>query len=102
MSDLIKTPAEIIAALQSAASTATNKITPQQVMELHNLLLTAASLLQRTSEALDRVDKLMVIAEPAIATIDRIAPMLEDVANSGNDLRNAIANVPGLGRLKSD
>jgi hypothetical protein len=100
MADLPKSPAEIINALQGAAGTASSAINLQTLAELPGLLLTAATLLQRTTEILDRVDKLMVLAEPAIATIDRIAPMLEDMATTTQDIRNTIGSVPGLGRLK--
>jgi hypothetical protein len=102
MSELPKTPAELVAALQSAAGNAANVVSPQALAELPQLLLTAATLLQRTNEILDRVDRLMVLAEPAIATIDRVAPMLEDVATTTHDIRERIAGVPGLGRLKKE
>lgn len=102
MSDLIKSPAEIIAALRAAANSASDAVSPQALAELPQLLITAATLLQRTSEALDRVDKLMIMAEPAIATIDRVAPMLEDMAATTHDIRDRIGSVPGLGRLKKD
>lgn len=104
MSDLnlIKTPAEIIAALQKTAGATANAMSPQALAELPQLLMTAATLLQRTTEALDRVDKLMTLAEPAIATIDRVAPMLEDMATTTHDIRNTIASVPGLGKLRKE
>jgi hypothetical protein len=102
MSDIIKTPAEIIAALRAAASSASDAVNPQALAEMPQLLLTAATLLQRTTELLDRVDKLMLVAEPAIATIDRVAPMLEDMAATTHDIRDRIAAVPGLGRLRKD
>ena len=102
MSDIIKTPAEIVAALRTAANTASDAMSPQAFAELPQLLLTAATLLQRTTELLDRVDTLMLVAEPAIATIDRVAPLLEDMAATTHDIRDRIANVPGLGRLKKD
>jgi uncharacterized protein YerC len=102
MSEIPKTPAELVAALQSAAGSAANVVSPQALAELPQLLLTAATLLQRTNEILDRVDKLMTIAEPAVATIDRVAPMLEDLAATTHDIRDRIGSVPGLGRLKKD
>lgn len=92
MAELPKTPGELIAALQAAAGSTANALNPQQLAEL---LLTAASVLQRTNEVLDRVDRLLKLAEPAIATIDRVAPVLEEMSD-------ALGNVPGLGRFKRE
>ena len=76
--------------------------TLQIVGELPALIENLAIATERLNTAIDRAERYLALADPAIRTMDALLPQLEALVATGNDVYRAVSSVPGvstLGRL---
>ncbi len=108
VSDKVPGPKDIKAAAQAAADTAqlvatsALRIPPASIQlaaEMPDLIENLASATERLNTAIDRAERYLALADPMIRTMDSLLPQLEALVETGNDLYNAAASLPGVSAL---
>lgn len=101
----VPTPKDVKAAAQAAAETAQGvasgamRIPPasiQLVAQLPDLIDNLATATARLNEAIDRAERYLALADPAIRTMDALLPQLEALVETGNDVFKAVSSIPGV------
>lgn len=108
MSQKVPTPRDIVSAAQAAAETAQSaasgalRIPPASIQlasQLPDLIENLATTTERLNTAIDRAERYLALADPLIRTMDALLPQLEALVATGNDVYNAVSNVPGVATL---
>ena len=105
-------PSDILAAAQAALEAAQSvagsafdtaiRVPPasaQLVSQLPSLIENLAVATERLNVTLDRMERMLVLADPMFTTLDRLLPRLEQLTTVGDDVFRALASIPGVGTL---
>ncbi len=71
----------------------------QIAAQLPDLLDNLAIATERLNTTIDRAERYMALADPMVKAMDRVLPQLEALIATGNELFNALSNLPGVSRL---
>lgn len=73
--------------------------TAKIVAELPSLVENLATTIERLNTTIDRTERYLALADPMFTTLDRVLPQLESLVATGNDIYNALSNLPGISKL---
>jgi hypothetical protein len=74
--------------------------TIELIAELPKVMLALADMIERANTVIDRVEKLTVVADPAIYALDAVIPPLMDVTQRMTDATRVMTNLPGMGTFR--
>lgn len=105
-------PSDILAAAQAALEAAQNvagsafdtaiRLPPasaQLAAQLPGLIENLAVATERLNTTLDRMERMLALADPMFVTLDKLIPRLEQLTTVGDDVFRALASIPGVGTL---
>lgn len=69
------------------------------VAELPDLVENLATATERLNTTMDRVDRYLALATPMLRTMDRLLPRLEALVATGDEVYQALSNLPGVATL---